>query len=77
MHTFTLSVPFQHPGNEIVTDFGVIIELARERAYVLGCVVYILMAAAAPGCPNRWAVSPKGYLSVEGVQLPVCLGCGG
>jgi hypothetical protein len=74
MHTFTLSVPC--PATGAIHDFGQIIELARERASALDAVVYIHRENAEPGCPNLWAVSPKGYLSVEGVAMPDCKGCG-
>ena len=79
MHTFSLSVPSHSvplPGDDAIHEFGVIIELARKCAHALDQVVYIAMEGAAVGCPNRWAVSPKGYLSVEGIQLPQCVGCG-
>jgi hypothetical protein len=79
MHTFTLNVPahaIPHPDQAPIRDFGLILDLARERAHTLDQVVYIHMDGAGQGCPNRWAVSPKGYLSVEGVQLPTCMGCG-
>jgi len=79
MHTFTLNVPLPTPPGHIeepITDFGLIIEIARERAHALDQVVYIHMEGAGRGCPNRWAVSPKGYLSVEGISMGFCLGCG-
>jgi hypothetical protein len=76
MHRFWLSVPCTGNCDQVISDFGHIIELARKRAHALDHVVYIEMEGAGPGCPNRWAVSPKGYLSVEGVQLPPCRGCG-
>ena len=76
MHTFTLNVPL--PGHIAgpITYFGVIIEIARERAQTLNQVIYIHMEGAGKGCPNRWAVSPMGYLSVEGVGMGICLKCG-
>jgi hypothetical protein len=76
MHTFTLTVPLPGHIEGPITDFGVILEIARERAQTLDQVVYIYMEGAGKGCPNRWAISPKGYLSVEGVGMGPCLGCG-
>lgn len=82
MHTYLLNVPahtIPHPDQSAISDFGLILDMARERARTLDQVVYIHMEGAGPGevgRPNRWAVSPKGYLSVEGVQLPTCCGCG-
>ncbi|HUO07799.1 MAG TPA: hypothetical protein VM008_05840 [Phycisphaerae bacterium] len=75
MHTFTLNVPLPSHIKGPITDSGVIIEIARERAHALNQVVYIHMEGAGRGCPNLWAVSPKGYLSVEGVGMGVCLNC--
>jgi len=82
MHRFTLNVPahtLPHPDQAPISDFGLILEMARERAHTLDQVVYIHMEGAGSGgvgCPNRWTVSPQGYLSVEGVQMPTCMGCG-
>ena len=79
MPTFSLSVPSHTlplPGQSAIQDFGIMVEMAQEVAHTLDHVVYISLAGARPGCPNLWAVSPKGYLSVEGVQLPECVGCG-
>ena len=77
MHTFSLTIPSYELSIPCEShDFGTVIEVAREHARRFDAAVYIVMLNAAVGCPNRWAVSPKGYLSVEDVQLPRCVGCG-
>ena len=76
MHRYSLSVPFTSSSDQVESDFATVIELARRRARALDHVVYIGMEEAMPGQPNGWAVSPKGYVSVEGVQLPWCPECG-
>ena len=77
MHTYRLYIPSHElslsGGSD---DFGRVIEVAREHAHRLEVVVNIVRLDAAVGCPNRWAVSPKGFVSVEDVQLPRCVGCG-
>ena len=80
MPTYSLSVPCPTASDRPVTDFGLIIALARERAHTLNRVSVIDMQGAGlegVGCPNRWAVSPKGHLMVDGIQMPGCVGCGG
>ena len=76
MHRYSLSVPFTSGSDQVEADFATVIELARQRAQSTDAVVYIGLEEALPGRPNCWAVSPKGYLFVEGVQLPKCQGCG-
>jgi hypothetical protein len=76
MTTFSLSVPCLHTRDAETDDFGTILELARQHAHALDRVVFIDLQGARIGYPNRWAVSPKGYVSVEGVQMPQCVGCG-
>jgi len=77
MHAFYVSIPsYQLSIHCESRDFGTVIEVAREHAAKYDAVVYIYMEGAAVGCPNRWAVSPKGYVSVEDLQLPRCAGCG-
>ena len=76
MHTYRVYIPSQELSLAGGNDFGQVIEFARAQAHESDSVVYIVLLEAAVGCPNRWAVSPKGYLSVEDVQLPRCVGCG-
>jgi len=78
MHSYRLHIPaYELSMSGGSDDFGEVIEVARQHACKCDAVVYIVALDAKVGCPCRWAVSPKGYLSVEDVQLPVCIGCGG
>jgi hypothetical protein len=76
MHRYSLTVPSTQDRDQVTADFGTVIELARQRASATLSVVFVGMDEALPGQPNCWAVSPKGYVFVEGVQLPRCHGCG-
>lgn len=76
MHKFTLNVLVPAPDDREITDFGAAIELARQYAHALNRVVYLSMEGAGLGCPDRWAISPKGYVSIESVKPNVCLACG-
>jgi hypothetical protein len=76
MHRYSLNVPSTQDRDQVTAEFATVIELARQRAGATDSVVYIGLAEALPGQPNCWAVSPKGYVFVEGVQLPRCHGCG-
>jgi hypothetical protein len=76
MTTFSLSVPCLHTSDAERADFGNILEVARRYANALDRVIFIDLQGARVGCPNRWAVSPRGYVTVEGVQMPQCVGCG-
>jgi hypothetical protein len=77
MATFSLSVPCLETTDAERGDFGAILEAARRYARVLDRVIFVNLQGGRVGCPNRWAVSPKGYITVEGVQMPECVGCGG